>query len=111
MKRNYIIIIISLLLVIVFGFWLCFFQVRTTEVAVRTRFGNPIASLTNAGLYLKWPPPIERIYKFDNRTQSSEFESKLREDLTSDSCDGELQPIARGRTAAKHLDATRSPVR
>lgn len=84
MKRNSIIILISILLIIVFGFWLCFFQVRTTEVAVVTTFGKPTGSLTNAGLYFKWPPPVQRVYKFDNRTQSSEFESKLREDLTSD---------------------------
>src|SRR5579862_55873 len=83
MKRNSIIILVSILLIIVFGFWLCFFQVRTTEVAVVTTFGKPTDSLTNAGLYFKWPPPIQRVYRFDNRIQSSEVESKLREDLTS----------------------------
>jgi modulator of FtsH protease HflC len=84
MKRNFLIISISLLLVAVFALWLCAFQVRTTEVAVVTLFGKPMRSLTNAGLYWKAPPPIQRVYRFDNRTQSSEFESKLREDLTSD---------------------------
>lgn len=84
MKRNSIIIIIALLLIVVFGFWLCSFQVRTTEVAVVTTFGRPTLPRTNAGLYFKWPPPIQRVYKFDNRIQSSEVENKLREDLTSD---------------------------
>lgn len=84
MKRNSIIIIIALLLIFVFACWLCSFQVRTTEVAVVTTFGKPTHPLTNAGLYFKWPPPIQRVYKFDNRIQSSEVENKLREDLTFD---------------------------
>lgn len=85
MKRSLITIIIAVLLVIIFACWLCLFQVRTTEVAVVTTFGKPTRPLDAAGLYAKWPPPIQRVYKFDNRIQSSEFESKFREDLTSDS--------------------------
>jgi len=85
MKRSSLIIIIGALLVIIFGFWLCAFQVRTTEVAVVTTFGRPSPhSLTEPGLYFKLPPPIQRVYKFDKRIQSSEFENKFREDLTSD---------------------------
>ncbi|HEY2083267.1 MAG TPA: protease modulator HflC [Verrucomicrobiae bacterium] len=84
MKRNSLIIVIGALLVIVFAFWLCAFQVRTTEVAVVTTFGKPTRSLNQPGLYFKWPPPAQRVYKFDQRTQSSDVESKLREDLTSD---------------------------
>ena len=38
MKRNSLIIVVSILLLIIFGFWLCSFQVRTTEVAVVTTF-------------------------------------------------------------------------
>ena len=85
MKRSLITIIIAGLLVIVFACWLCLFQVRTTEVAVVTTFGRPTRPLDAPGLYAKWPPPIQRVYKFDNRIQSSEFESKFREDLTADS--------------------------
>lgn len=84
MKRSLITIIIAVLLVIVFACWLCLFQVRTTEVAVVTTFGRPSHSIDTPGLCLKAPPPIQRVYKFDNRIQSSEFESKFREDLTSD---------------------------
>lgn len=84
MKRNSLIIVIGALLVIVFAFWLCAFQVRTTEVAVVTTFGKPTRSLNAPGLYFKWPPPAQRVYKFDQRIQSSDVESKLREDLTSD---------------------------
>jgi membrane protease subunit HflC len=84
MKRSALIIVVGLLLVIVFAFWLCFFQVRTTEVAVVTTFGKATHSLTNAGLYFKFPPPVQRVYRFDQRIQSSEFENKFREDLTAD---------------------------
>jgi len=84
MKRSYLIIVVGLLLVVIFGFWLCAFQVRTTEVAVVTRFGKVTKSLSEPGLYGKLPPPFERVYKFDQRVQSSEFEDKFREDLTAD---------------------------
>ena len=84
MKRNSLIIVVGVLLVAIFACWLCAFQVRTTEVAVVTTFGKPTRSLNQPGLYLKLPPPIQRVYKFDQRVQSSEFENKFREDLTSD---------------------------
>ncbi|HXT12976.1 MAG TPA: protease modulator HflC [Candidatus Angelobacter sp.] len=84
MKRSSLIIVIGALLVIIFAFWLCAFQVRTTEVAVVTTFGKPTRSLNDPGLYFKWPPPVQRVYKFDKRIQSSLFENKFREDLTSD---------------------------
>ena len=84
MKRNSLIVIVGALLVLIFAFWLCAFQVRTTEVAVVTTFGKATKPITNPGLYFKWPPPIQRVYKFDQRIQSSEFENKFREDLTAD---------------------------
>jgi modulator of FtsH protease HflC len=84
MKRNSLIVIVGGLLVLIFAFWLCAFQVRTTEVAVVTTFGKATHPITNPGLYFKWPPPIQRVYKFDQRIQSSEFENKFREDLTAD---------------------------
>src|SRR6185312_3908236 len=84
MKRSSLIIVIGALLVIIFAFWLCAFQVRTTEVAVVTTFGKVTRSLDKPDLYWKWPPPIQRDYKFDQRVQTSEFENKFREDRTSD---------------------------
>lgn len=84
MKRSSLTLIIGALLVIIFGFWLCAFQVRTTEVAVVTTFGKPTRPIEKPGIYGKWPPPIQTVHRFDNRIQSSEFENKFREDLTSD---------------------------
>jgi len=83
MKRNLLTLIISLLLALIFGLLLFVFQVRRSEVAVVTTFGNPTRPLTEPGPYLKWPWPIQRVHKFDQRVQT--FEDKLTEGLTSDS--------------------------
>ncbi len=82
MKRNPLTLIIGILLLIIFGLWLFFFQVRTTDVAVVTRFGRPYKQLTEAGAYFKWPWPIEKVWLLDHRVQN--FEDKLTEGLTRD---------------------------
>jgi membrane protease subunit HflC len=83
MKRNPLTLIIALLLILIFGFLLFSFQVRTTEVAVVTTFGKPTWPITNANLYAKWPWPIQKVWTFDRRVQN--FEDRLTEGLTSDS--------------------------
>jgi membrane protease subunit HflC len=83
MKRNPLTLIIALLLILIFGFLLFSFQVRTTEVAVVTRFGKPTRQITEPNLYRKWPWPIEKVWTFDKRVQN--FEDRLTEGLTSDS--------------------------
>jgi membrane protease subunit HflC len=83
MKRNPLTLVIGLLLIIVFGLLLFVFQVRTSEVAVVTTFGNPTRPITEAGAHLKWPWPIQRVWKFDRRVQN--FEDKITEGLTRDS--------------------------
>jgi modulator of FtsH protease HflC len=83
MKRNPLTLIIALLLILIFGFLLFSFQVRTTEVAVVTTFGKPTRPITNANLYFKWPWPIQKVWTFDQRTQN--FEDLLTQGLTSDS--------------------------
>jgi membrane protease subunit HflC len=82
MKRNPLTLIIGILLIIIFGLWLFVFQVRTTEVAVVTTFGNPSSAITNAGAYFKWPWPIQKVWPFDNRVQN--FEDPLTERQTRD---------------------------
>ena len=82
MKRNPITITIGLLLLFIFGLLLFFYQVRTTQVAVVTTFGKPTRPVTEPGAYLKWPWPIQQVYKFDKRIHN--FESKFEQVLTSD---------------------------
>jgi membrane protease subunit HflC len=82
MKRNPLTLVIGILLIIIFGLWLFVFQVRTTEVAVVTRFGNPTRPITEPGAYGKLPWPIEKVWTFDKRVQN--FEDQLTERQTRD---------------------------
>jgi modulator of FtsH protease HflC len=83
MKRNPLTLVIGLLLILIFGLLLFTFQVRTTEVAVVTTFGNPTRPIIEPNLYFKWPWPIQKVWSFDKRVQN--FEDRLTEGLTRDS--------------------------
>ncbi len=83
MKRNPLTIIIGLLLIVVFGLLLFVFQVRQSEVAVVTTFGKTTRSIKAPNWYLKWPWPIQKVYRLDQRVQN--FEDKFTEGLTADS--------------------------
>jgi len=58
------------------------FTVRSTEVACVTTFGRPGRPIKQAGLYLKAPWPIQRVFKFDARIEN--FEGKFEETTTED---------------------------
>jgi membrane protease subunit HflC len=45
----------------------CFFVVDQTQYAIVVRFGDPVRTLIEAGLYMKYPWPIDTIVRFDNR--------------------------------------------
>src|ERR1041385_7766671 len=83
MKKNTLTLIIGALLILLFAVLLFVYQVRTTQVAVVTTFGRPTLDVTNAGAYVKWPWPVQKVYYFDKRVQN--FEDKLSEGITSDS--------------------------
>jgi modulator of FtsH protease HflC len=82
MKRNVLTVIIGAVLIIIFALLLFVFQVRKSEVAVVTTFGKPVRDITEPGAYFKWPWPIQKVYKFDQRVQN--FEDKFSENLTAD---------------------------
>src|ERR1700722_12886240 len=82
MKRNILTVIIGAVLIVIFILLLFVFQVRQSEVAVVTTFGKPVRNLTEPGAYFKWPWPIQKVYKFDQRVQN--FEDKFSENLTAD---------------------------
>lgn len=46
-----------------------FFMVNETQYAIATTFGKPVRTITDAGLYVKWPNPIQAVQYFDNRLQ------------------------------------------
>ena len=83
MKQNRLSVFVGLLLLAIFALLLFAFQVRQTEVAVVTTFGKPTRPITDPGFNLKWPWPIQKVYKFDKRIQNFE-EDKFEETLTSD---------------------------
>ena len=83
MKRNFITLITAAVLIIIFVLLLFTFQVRYSEVAVVTTFGRITGAPREPGLHLRWPWPIQQVYKFDQRTQN--FDDKFSENLTGDS--------------------------
>lgn len=82
MKRNLITIITAAVLAAIFALLLFTFQVPQSEVAVVTTFGRVTGSPRQPGLHLRWPWPIQQVYKFDERIQN--FEDKFQETLTAD---------------------------
>lgn len=83
MKRNILTVIVGAVLVVIFALLLFVFQVRQSETAVVTTFGKPVDTYTNAGAYFKWPWPVQKVYKYDQRVQN--FEDKFSENYTGDS--------------------------
>ena len=83
MKRNLLIIIVGAVLVVIFALLLFTFQVRQSDVAVVTTFGRITGPPCQPGLHLKWPWPIQQVYRFDERIQ--DFQDKFSENLTADS--------------------------
>lgn len=65
--KNIAITTFILLALVILGLLFVSFQVREIESALVTRFGEPVREITEPGWNFKWPPPIERVYKFDSR--------------------------------------------
>jgi membrane protease subunit HflC len=83
MKKNAITLIIAAVLLVIFALLLFTFQVRQSEVVVVSTFLKPTDTITNAGLYVKWPWPVQSINRFDSRVQT--FADIPSETLTADS--------------------------
>ena len=79
MKNLSIIVFVSLVVIVLAVFFISF-QVRETEVALVTHFGQPVRSETEPGWYFRWPMPIDVVYKFDSRNQY--FEIAMEEPTT-----------------------------
>ena len=83
MKKNAITLVIAAVLLVIFTLLLFTFQVRQSEVVVVSTFLKPTATITNAGLYVKWPWPAQSLNRFDQRVQT--FADIPSETLTADS--------------------------
>lgn len=82
MKRNLITLVTAAVLIIIFLLLLFTFQVRQSEKAVVTTFGRITGVPREPGLHLRWPWPIQQVYKFDERIQN--FQDTFNETLTAD---------------------------
>jgi membrane protease subunit HflC len=83
MNRNTLTIVISAVLVAIFALLLFVFQVRQSETAVVATFGKPTGqNYDQPGAYFKWPWPIQKVYKYDQRVQN--FEDKYSQTPTAD---------------------------
>lgn len=67
---------------ILFILTLMVYTVDTTEYAVVTQFGNPVAVVEEAGLNVKLPDPVQSLQKLDKRVQV--YQADSLELLTSD---------------------------
>jgi membrane protease subunit HflC len=77
MKRNPFTLAVAFILIFIFGLLLFVFEVRRSESAVVLRFGKIDRVEKDPGPYLRWPWPIEQVYKLDQRIQN--FEGKYEQ--------------------------------
>lgn len=72
--KNVAIPILIAVIFIILAIYLVTFQVRETESVLITRFGKPVAEITEPGLKWKLPAPIHRVHRFDSRLRVLEGE-------------------------------------
>ena len=82
MNKRLITLIVGTALLLIFASILFIFQVRQSQTAVVTTFGSYSRTINNPGLQFKWPWPIQKVYRFDNRLQN--FERKFEQTTTGD---------------------------
>lgn len=82
MKRNPTLLLFGLLIIALFALMQLLFIVREGEVAVVTQLGRPVRALSEAGLYRRWPWPIQRVYRYDHRLRT--LQGSFEEALTAD---------------------------
>jgi membrane protease subunit HflC len=77
-------ILAAIFLVAVLLLYMCTFEVRFTEVAIKKTWGKPTGNpITQPGLKWKWPKPIQTVVVYDKRTQI--LEDRTEETRTFDS--------------------------
>ena len=89
---------------------LVFFQVDATESAIVTQFGQPVRVITNPGLYLKLPDPIQSVLPINAQLQV--YNLPQTEFLTSDKKNVVLEAYATWEVSdpLAFLEAVRDPV-
>jgi len=73
---------IAAVVVAILGFAMGSFQVASHESAVLARFGSPVRTLAEPGLYFKLPWPVDAVHRFDTRLAF--YDTRVSEALTRD---------------------------
>ena len=81
-NRKAISLVTGFVLAIIFALMMFAFQVRQTDIVVVTTFGKYSKTISEPGLYWRMPWPIQRIHRFDCRTQN--FERAFEQTSTKD---------------------------
>ncbi len=82
MNPNRTPLLVGLTIAALFAALQVIFIVREGEVAVVTRLGKPERAITEAGLYTRWPWPVQRVHRFDARIRA--LQGSYEETLTGD---------------------------
>jgi len=91
-------ILAAVFLALVLVLYMCTFQVRFTEVAIKKTWGNPAKdAIIEPGLKLKWPSPIQSVVVYDKRIRM--LEDKTEETRTVDGKNVILTTFAAWRIA------------
>ena len=69
MRKRIIQVVLSVAVLAVVVGALTLFTVDAREYVLKTRFGRPVATYADPGLKIKWPSPIESVYRVDKRLQ------------------------------------------
>ncbi|NCC52329.1 MAG: protease modulator HflC [Spartobacteria bacterium] len=82
MKSKGWIVIPGFIVAAMFVLFMVTFIVNEGESTVVTTFGKPVRAIARPGLYARWPWPVQRVYRFDNRIQCLDgaFEQTLTKD-------------------------------
>lgn len=70
--KNFATTVLILIIVVITILLAVCFQVRDTEAALITRFGQPVRTIAKPGLHFRWPVPIEKLHRFDTRMRTYE---------------------------------------
>lgn len=83
-KLHWPTILLGIIVAVVFLVAIFSYQLKSTDYAVISTFGKSVAE-KEPGLHPRWPWPIQKIYKFDNRQRCFEGSvGKIEETLTKD---------------------------
>jgi len=81
--KNFGTVAAAAFLAIVLILYMCTFEVRYTETAIKKTWGKPAAeAITEPGLKFKWPAPIQTVKKYDQRIRT--LEDRTEETRTVD---------------------------